>query len=70
MKRVFLTVVACSCFGIAISQTATNKKTIKPYDWNDRNNNTIYRSDSSQKRIYAYFPGAGLFIQHRNAEKN
>ena len=46
MKRLFLTVVACSCFGIAISQTGTNKKNSKPYDWNDRNNNTIYRSDS------------------------
>lgn len=46
MKRVILTVVACSCFGIASPQNVANKKTIKPYDWNDRNNNTIYRSDS------------------------
>jgi hypothetical protein len=50
MKRVSLTVVACSCFGIAISQTTANKKNIKPYDWSDRNNNTIYRSDSLTKK--------------------
>jgi len=60
MKRVILTVVACSCFGIAISQSSNsvdnknnnrkNKKEANQFDWNDRNNNTIYRSDSITKK--------------------
>ena len=50
MKRVLLTVVACSSFGIAICQSVQNKKEVKHYDWNDRNNNTIYRSDSITKQ--------------------
>ena len=51
MKRVILTVVACSFLGIAFSQNATQKP-IKPYDWNDRNNNPIYRSDSITKKAF------------------
>jgi hypothetical protein len=50
MKRIFLTVAACISTGLAFSQPLQTKKEVKQYDWNDRNNNPIYRSDSLTKK--------------------
>src|SRR5690348_17329006 len=50
MKRVFLTIAACSSFCIAISQSVQTEKEVKQYEWTDRNNNTIYHSDSITKK--------------------
>jgi hypothetical protein len=51
MKRLILTAITCSSFCITFSQSVQTKK---QYDWNDRNNNTIYRSDSITKKGFTF----------------
>lgn len=51
MKRLFLTTLAFSSLSISFSQSVQAKK---QYDWNDRNNNPIYRSDSITKKGFTF----------------
>ena len=58
MKRVILTAAACCSVVWAISQSTStlsndsNKKQTKHHEWTDRNNNTVYRTDSTTKDGY------------------
>jgi hypothetical protein len=56
MKRLIITVAACTSMQWALSQSSDNAagagKEKKKYDWQDRNNNPIYRSDSVTRDGY------------------
>lgn len=51
MKSLFLSTLACSILTLSFSQSLQTKK---QYDWNDRNNNPIYRSDSITKKGFTF----------------